>query len=134
METGFFLRDTPQGYRDYECPDLPIDRSIQDTLQKFFVPIEMLLGLLNDDSIKQIFATVQVLVNSIIALVAATEDYQGSEFCSGLHFGMHGSNMLLSVAKTFTMKIETILEEVNKFTSANTVDKKYISAESKQKK
>ena len=52
METGFFLRDTPQGYRDYECPDLPIDRSIQDTLQKFFVPIEMLLGLLNDDSIK----------------------------------------------------------------------------------
>ena len=32
------------------------------------------------------------------------------------------------------MKIETILEEVNKFTSANTVDKKYISAESKQRK
>ena len=47
---------------------------------------------------------------------------------------MHGSNMLLSVAKTFTMKIETILEEVNKFTSANTVDKKYISAESKQRR
>ena len=32
METGFFLRDTPQGYKDYECPDLPIDRSIQETL------------------------------------------------------------------------------------------------------
>ena len=32
METGFFLRDNPQGYKDYECPDLPIDRSIQETL------------------------------------------------------------------------------------------------------
>ena len=74
-----------------------------------------------------------MLVNSIIALVAATEDYPGSEFCSGLHFGMHGSNMLLSVAKTFTMKLETVLEEVKNFTAGNTVDKKRIAAESKQR-
>ena len=63
--------------------------------------------------------------------MAATEEYQGSEFCSGLHFGMHGSNMLLSVAKTFTMKLETVLDEINKFTSGNTVDKKFVAGESK---
>ena len=42
--------------------------------------------------------------------------------------------MLLSVAKTFTMKLETVLDEINKFTSGNTVDKKFASGESKQKK
>ena len=47
---------------------------------------------------------------------------------------MHGSNMLLSVAKTFTMKLETVLDEINKFTSGNTVDKKFVAGESKQKK
>ena len=44
---------------------------------------------------------------------------------------MHGSNMLLSVAKTFTMKLETVLDEINKFTSGNTVDKKFVVGESK---
>ena len=58
METGFFLRDTPQGYKDYDCPELPVDRDLQETLNKFFVPIEMLLGLLKDETIKQTFATV----------------------------------------------------------------------------
>ena len=66
----------------------------------------MLLGLLKDDTIKQTFATVQVVVSSIINLVAATDGYAGSEFCSGLLFGIHGSNMLLNIAKTFTMKLE----------------------------
>ena len=58
METGFFLRDSPGGYRDYDCPELPVDAEITDVLNKFFVPIEMLLGLLNDETIKQAFATV----------------------------------------------------------------------------
>ena len=46
------------------------------------------------------------MVKSIINLVAATDGYSGSEFCSGLLFGMHGSNMLLNIAKTFTQKLE----------------------------
>ena len=108
-----------------------MDRDLQETLNKFFVPIEMLLGLLKDDTIKQTFATVQVVVSSIINLVAATDGYAGSEFCSGLLFGIHGSNMLLNVAKTFTQKIEKIIEEINDFNKKTTTDRKYIAAESK---
>ena len=47
-------------------------------------------------------------------MVATTDGYEGSEFCSGLLFGIHGSNMLLNVAKTFTQKIEKIIEEINR--------------------
>ena len=25
MESGFFLRDKPEGYKDYECPELAVD-------------------------------------------------------------------------------------------------------------
>ena len=91
----------------------------------------MLLGMLNDENIKQTFSTVQVLVNSIISLVATVDGYEGSEFCSGLLFGIHGSNMLLNVAKTFTQKIEKIIEEINDFNKKTTTDRKYIAAESK---
>ena len=70
-----------------------MDRSLTDMLNKFFVPIEMLLGLLKNDEISQTFKTVQVVINSVISLVATVDDYQGSEFCSGLFFGMHGSSM-----------------------------------------
>ena len=71
------------------------------------------------------------MVNSIISLVATTDGYSGSEFCSGLLFGIHGSNMLLNIAKTFTQKIEQIIEDIDKFNRQTTTDKKYIAAESK---
>ena len=56
------------------------------------------------------------MVKSIINLVATTNDYSGSEFCSGLLFGIHGSNMLLHIAKSFVMKVENFIEEMNKLT------------------
>ena len=134
METGFFLRDTPQAYKDYDCPELNVDRSLTDMLNKFFVPIEMLLGLLKNEEISQTFKTVQVVINSVISLVATVDDYQGSEFCSGLFFGMHGSSMLLNVAKTFTMKIEQVIADMNDYEErASAGRQKYISAESKQR-
>ena len=51
MEAGFFLRDNPEGYKDYDCPELQLDRDLMSKLDKFFVPVEMLLGLLKNDEV-----------------------------------------------------------------------------------
>ena len=32
METGFFLRDTPDGHREYDCPDVSLKSDILSTL------------------------------------------------------------------------------------------------------
>ena len=32
--------------------------------------------------------------------------YQGSEFCAGLLFGMHGSNLLLNIARLITTQAD----------------------------
>ena len=52
MEAGFFLRDHPEGYKDYDCPELQLDRDLMSKLDKFFVPIEMLLGLLKNEEVE----------------------------------------------------------------------------------
>ena len=40
-------------------------------------------------------------MTSTLTLVSVM-NYEGSEFCSGLHFGIHGSNLLINIAKTLT--------------------------------
>ena len=43
---------------------------------------------------------IEVQMNSTLTLLAAmTWNYEGSEFCAGVHFGIHGSNLLINVAK-----------------------------------
>ena len=133
METGFFMRDQPQAYKDYDCVPLNVDSEATDTLNKFFVPIEMLLGLLKDEEISQTFKLVQVMVNSVMNLVAAVDDYSGTEFCSGLFFGIHGSNMLLGIAKVFVQKLEKTLEALNGAMGGNQKRVGGMAAESRKK-
>ena len=113
MEAGFFLRDNPDGYKDYDCLELNVDVDMITKLDQFFVPIEMLLGLLKNDEVTQTFKTVRVVIKSTMNLVTAVEDYKGTEFCSGLLFGIHGSSMLLNIAKTLVLKIEKVMEDIN---------------------
>ena len=51
METGFFLRDTENGHREYECPDPAIDTNLHGQINKFLGPVQMLLGMTENDNI-----------------------------------------------------------------------------------
>ena len=46
MEDGFFLRNNPKGHKEYDCPDPALDAEVLKTINSFFAPIQMLLGLL----------------------------------------------------------------------------------------
>ncbi len=84
----------------------------------------MLLGLLKNEEITQMFKTLRVVVKSAMSLVTAAEDYQGTEFCSGLLFGIHGSAMLLNIAKTMVLKIENVMKDIEKMNRATGAPKK----------
>ena len=86
----------------------------------------MLLGLLKNDEITQTFKTVRVVIKSAMNLVTAAEDYQGTEFCSGLLFGIHGSAMLINVAKTIVLKLESVMKDIDRMTKATGSPKKSI--------
>ena len=86
----------------------------------------MLLGLLKNDEITQTFKTVRVVVKSVMSLVTVADDYQGTEFCSGLLFGIHGSAMLLNIAKTMVLKIEGVMKDIDRMNKATGGPKKSI--------
>jgi len=112
MESGFFLRDTPDAYKDYECPDLAVDTDKLKVIQAFFVPVQMVLNMLQIDSVTTILNGIEVFVSSILSLQATVRGYPGSEFCSGVLFGIHGSNLLLNVGKVVVVEFEKVQNEV----------------------
>ena len=52
MEAGFFSRNQPEGYRDYECPELVVNNDDQKKLKEMFGPVKMVLGLLKNKEIE----------------------------------------------------------------------------------
>ena len=59
----------------------------------------MILGMANNDLINKFWELVEVLVPTMVDLTATQNGYPGSEYCSGLMFGMHGSSLLIRLAK-----------------------------------
>ena len=106
MESGFFLRDKPDGYKDYDCPELAVDTDTMKVIQSVLTPIQMAVNMLNNDIANTIFSAIETFINSVLSLQATVRGYPGSEFCSGLLFGIHGSNLLLKIGKTFMLQFE----------------------------
>ena len=99
MEAGFFLRSNPEGYKDYECPELVVNNEDSKKLQELFGPVKMILGLLKNKEIERLWETVTLYINTLVTLEAAHVGYAGSEFCSGMLFGIHGSRLLIHMGK-----------------------------------
>ena len=95
MESGFFLRDTANGHREYDCPDPTVNIDALKKVNSILGPVQMLLNLANNEIITNAFRSIDTIVNSSFALIASVDNYQGSEFCSGLLFGISGSNLVL---------------------------------------
>ena len=99
MEDGFFLRDDPTAHKKYECPDPYVDKDKIKLMQALFTPVELALGMFNKDSFLGAWKAIEVFIEAIVNLQAAVTGYPGSDFCSGLLFGVHGSRVLLDVGK-----------------------------------
>ena len=41
LESGFFLRDKPDGYKDYECPELVVDQAVMDSVNQILTPLQL---------------------------------------------------------------------------------------------
>ena len=73
-----------------------------------FAPIKMLLGLVNNNAYNQMWGIVELFISSIMKLSASATGYTGSEYCSGLMFGMHGSHLLIEVGRGLLEFLDTI--------------------------
>ena len=54
---------------------------------------------------------VEVLVPSMVDLSATQNGYTGSQYCSGLMFGMHGSSLLIRMGKALLNVVDVIHSE-----------------------
>ena len=99
MESGFFLRDTENGHREYSCPDPQINTAALRKMNTILGPVQMLLNLTKNDLVITAFKSIDGIVNSTFEILASVNDYPGSEFCSGLLFGMAGSNLVLNLGR-----------------------------------
>ena len=108
MESGFFLRDTENGHREYSCPDPQINTDALRRMNTILGPVQMLLNLTKNDIVITAFKSVDNIVNSTFEIMASVKDYPGSEFCSGLLFGMAGSNLILTLGKDIISRSDNV--------------------------
>ena len=73
----------------------------------------MLLGLMNNDIINQMLQTIKTIVGSVHTIIASIDNYEGSEFCSGLLFGVNGTNLILSLGREIMEHKEKIEATMN---------------------
>ena len=99
MESGFFLRDTENGHREYDCPDATLNNDALKKVSSILGPVQMLLGLANNEIISNAFKSIDTIVNYSFQIIASVDGYKGSEFCSGLLFGVAGSNLVLQLGR-----------------------------------
>ena len=66
--------------------------------------------MLNNPSFESTLSAIKLFANTAANLNAIVMKYNGSEFCSGLLFGIHGSNLLIGIAKMILMQSDAARE------------------------
>ena len=108
MESGFFLRDRPDDYKDYDCPDLAVDADAAEILTTIMTPIEIAMGFANDPMADEVVKAMKLFAQTIMKLFSITKLYNGSEFCAGLLFGIHGTNLVINMAKMIATRVKAM--------------------------
>ena len=62
-------------------------------------PAQALLALADNDMLNLGLRMVSTVVKQVFNLIASIEKYKGSEFCSGLLFGVAGTNLVLNLGR-----------------------------------
>ena len=109
MESGFFLRDTDNGHREYECPDPIMDTALLAQINKFLGPVQALLGMTEQDMIIMAVDSLDTIIKAVVEIEGViTPKYRGSEFCQGLVFGSAGTNLVLKLGKIILAGVDTV--------------------------
>merc|ERR1712010_250783 len=62
MESGFFLRDIPNGHVEYECPDPNVDEEIAEKLKTFLAPVQMVVNMLDNEIVKALVGSIEIYI------------------------------------------------------------------------
>ena len=92
------LRDQPDGYKEYDCPELAPSMETIDTYNQFIGPVKMLLQMAQNDIIESLLNFVDNLVTSAAKLFGLRQ-YPGTEFCQGVFYGILMTNTILEMLK-----------------------------------
>merc|ERR1711971_556123 len=120
LENGFFLRDQENAHRQYECPDLRQNEQIKQTMGNIISGLTMLLSFVGNEIISSFLQVIEFALQNMVTLGALANDYTGSSYCSGLLFGVHGTRLLVGIAKKFLGMIDAMESFSKKQHSART--------------
>merc|ERR1711957_1028118 len=108
MENGFFLRDQENAHKEYECADLRQNEKMKATMGQIISGLTLILSFVGNELITKMLGIIEFALNQMTTLGATVSDYPGSSYCSGLLFGIHGSRLLVGMAKKFLGMIDAM--------------------------
>ena len=111
MESGFFLRDTPDGYKEYDCPDIAVDPEQVQTVNSFVQPVIMAVKLLKKPIFEQVVEAIQGFLEEVMFLQALFSNYKGTEFCGGILFGIHGSKLMMGLVRAVFSAADSMMND-----------------------
>ena len=71
-------------------------------------PLELGISFLNDPMAKDVVEAMKLFAQTLIKLQSIVKLYNGSEFCAGLLFGIHGTNLVINTAKMIASRVKAM--------------------------
>jgi hypothetical protein len=100
FETGIFIRGQPNMIKDYGCKKpgkKEVSKEMKDVRKKVAGAVA-LAKFSKNKNLDQALGAFDVLLDNIEPLTAVfDETYKGTEYCSGVIFGMNGASMLMKI-------------------------------------
>ena len=105
FESGIFLRNSEDEFKEYGCPTEKVDvtelKMFRDILPQAKAMLTMATGGKPDPTLEEILTTVELFVDSVENFIGVFDrGYAGGDFCAGLTFGMQGVKVLEKTATT----------------------------------
>ena len=105
FESGIFLRDSEDEFKEYGCPTEKVDvaelKQFKEILPGAKAMLMTMSGGKPDPVLDEILTTMELFVDSVGDFIGVFDrGYPGGDFCAGLTFGMQGVKILEKVATT----------------------------------
>ena len=109
FESGIFLRQSEDQYKDYGCPKASIDHDDFKKVKEMLPAVKSMMGIMNKgpdaDEMVNMLESLTVFIDHLDELVGVFQTtYTGGDFCAGLTFGYKGSNLLFTIASDIITK------------------------------
>ena len=72
--------------------------------------MKMMVSLAKDPTLDATMDLVSLFMDEITALQAASNNYSGSDFCSGVVYGIHGSRLIIEIGKHMVNVVQTFIK------------------------